>query len=56
MLEGQPFKLAGRIAGPRPRVQMDPNLRIKTETHERRATFMVPVAVAADAPPGVPTT
>jgi thiol:disulfide interchange protein len=50
--DGQPFKLAGSVRGPRPRVAMDPNFEINTETHEGRATFNVPLAAAADAPAG----
>ena len=53
--EGQPFKLAGSISGPRPRVEMDPNFNINTETYEGSATFSVPVTVAADAPAGAQT-
>jgi thiol:disulfide interchange protein len=52
MPEGQPFKLAGTPSGPRPRVAMDPNFEINTETHEGSVTFSVPVLVIADAPAG----
>jgi thiol:disulfide interchange protein len=51
--DGQPFKLAGNVRGPRPHVAMDPNFEIDTETHEGSATFNVPVVVAADVPAGV---
>ena len=44
--DGQPFKLAGNVSGPRPRVQMDPNFEINTETHEGSATFSTPLVVA----------
>jgi thiol:disulfide interchange protein len=50
--DGQPFKLAGSVSGPRPHVQMDPNFQINTETYEGSATFSVPVTVAADAATG----
>jgi thiol:disulfide interchange protein len=50
--EGQPFKLGGSVSGPRPRVEMDPNFQINTETHEGNATFRVPLIVATDAPVG----
>src|ERR1051325_1284773 len=44
--DGQSFKLAGNVSGPRPRVQMDPNFEINTETHEGSATFSTPLVVA----------
>jgi len=50
--DGQPFKLAGNVSGPRPRVQMDPNFEINTETHEGSATFRTPLVVVADASAG----
>jgi thiol:disulfide interchange protein DsbD len=46
--DGQPFKLAGGVSGPRPQVAMDPNFEINTETYEGGATFSVPIVVAAD--------
>ncbi len=51
--DGQPFKLAGNVSGPRPHVEMDPNFQINTETHEGSVTFKVPIVVAADAPVGL---
>jgi len=53
--DGQPFKLAGSVSGPRPRVEMDPNFQIKTETHEGSAAFRVPLVVMADSPSGAQT-
>jgi thiol:disulfide interchange protein len=50
-IEGGPFKMNG-VSGPRPRVQMDPNFNINTETYEGSATFTIPFTVAADAGPG----
>src|ERR1051325_8091252 len=50
--DGQSFKLAGNVSGPRPRVQMDPNFEINTETHEGSVTFSAPLVVAADASTG----
>jgi thiol:disulfide interchange protein DsbD len=50
--DGQPFKLAGTVSGPRPRVEMDPNFEINTETHEGAVAFRVPLVVASDAPAG----
>src|SRR5204862_2874580 len=46
--DGQPFKLAGVPSGPAPRVAMDPNFEINTETYEGAVTFSVPITVAAD--------
>src|SRR4051812_34026780 len=43
--DGQSFKLAGGISGPRPKVQLDPNFNINTETYEGSATFSIPVTV-----------
>ena len=53
--EGQSFKLAGSPTGPRPRVAMDPNFEINTETYEGAVTFSVPISVAADAVSGAQT-
>jgi thiol:disulfide interchange protein DsbD len=50
--DGQSFRLAGGVSGPRPRVEMDPNFQINTETHEGSATFHLPLVVAGDAPAG----
>jgi thiol:disulfide interchange protein len=50
--EGQPFKLAGDPTGPRPRVEMDPNFQITTETHEGNVSFRVPIVVNAGVPSG----
>ena len=50
--DGQPFKLAGSAKGPAPRVKMDPNFGINTETYDGSASFNVPLMVAADAQPG----
>ena len=53
--DGQPFKLAGVPIGPRPRVAMDPNFEINTETYEGAVTFTVLMSVAADATVGEQT-
>ena len=53
--DGQNFKLAGTVSGPRPHVAMDPNFEINTETHEGSVTFTVPVVVITEAPQGVQT-
>ena len=53
--EGQPFKLSGSAKGPRPRVAMDPNFEINTETYEGAVTFSVPITVAADVTAGPQT-
>jgi len=50
--DGQPFKLAGTVSGPRPHLAMDPNFEINTETHEGSATFSVPIVVTAEVPSG----
>ena len=53
--EGQPFKLTGSAQGPRPRVSMDPNFEINTETYESAVTFSVPITVAGDVTAGPQT-
>ena len=50
--DGQLFKLAGAIKAPAPRVEMDKNFGINTETYEGSANFTLPVAVASDASAG----
>jgi thiol:disulfide interchange protein DsbD len=50
--DGQSFKLAGNVSAPRPRVAMDPNFEINTETYEGTVTFNVPIIVVPDAPAG----
>jgi len=50
--DGQSFKLAGTVSGPRPHVALDPNFEINTETYEGSATFKVPIVVAPDATAG----
>ncbi|MBX7172569.1 MAG: thioredoxin family protein [Pyrinomonadaceae bacterium] len=50
-IDGGPFKMGG-VSGTRPRVQMDPNFGINTETYEGSAAFNIPFTVAADAPEG----
>jgi thiol:disulfide interchange protein len=52
LAEGQPFTVAGTISGPKPKVQMDPNFGINTETYDGSASFSIPVTVKADAPAG----
>src|SRR6266478_2873548 len=53
--DGQSFKLAGTVSGPRPHVAMDPNFEINTETHEGSVDFTVPIVVITEAPQGVQT-
>jgi thiol:disulfide interchange protein DsbD len=48
--DGQLFRLAGGVIGPRPNVAFDANFEINTETYEGSATFTVPIVVVADAP------
>jgi len=48
--DGQPFRLAGGVSGPRPHVAMDLNFEINTETYEGSATFNLPIVVVADTP------
>lgn len=52
MPEGQPFKLAGEIETPPPRIELDPNFNLETQFYEDEATFTLPVEIAADAPSG----
>jgi thiol:disulfide interchange protein DsbD len=49
---GGPFRPGGAVRGPRPKVEMDPNFGINTETYAGSAAFTVPVSVAKDAQPG----
>ncbi|HRH43599.1 MAG TPA: cytochrome c biogenesis protein CcdA [Pyrinomonadaceae bacterium] len=53
-IDGGPFKMNG-VSGPRPKVQMDPNFGINTETYEGSATFTIPFTVAADTAEGAQT-
>ena len=45
--KGGPFSLGGAIVEPEPKRAFDPNFNLETQFHEERATFTVPVAVAA---------
>ena len=49
---GQPFRRAGAVRGPAPRVKMDPAFQMNTESYEGSVTFTVPLAAAEDAQPG----
>ncbi|MGE0245987.1 MAG: protein-disulfide reductase DsbD family protein [Pyrinomonadaceae bacterium] len=49
-----PFK-AGRISGPRPRVKMDPNFGMDTETYAGSAAFTIPFTVEPGTPEGPQT-
>lgn len=53
-IDGGPFKMGG-VSGTRPKVQMDPNFGINTETYDGSATFTVSFTVAPDAPEGAQT-
>ncbi|MGH9947373.1 MAG: protein-disulfide reductase DsbD family protein [Pyrinomonadaceae bacterium] len=46
---------AGKITGPKPQVQMDPNFGINTEFYSGSAAFTVPFTINADAPLGAST-
>jgi thiol:disulfide interchange protein DsbD len=46
-----PFKMNG-VSGPPPKVKMDSNFGINTETYSGSATFTIPFTVAADASEG----
>ncbi len=50
--EGQPFRLAGPVAGPVPHSVYDPNFQMQTEYYVDSATFRVPLRVAAGAASG----
>ncbi len=49
-----PFTMTG-VSGPPPKVAMDTNFGIKTETYSRGATFTAAFTAAADSPPGPQT-
>ena len=49
-----PFKMGG-VSGPRPKVAMDPNFQMNTETYTGSPAFSVPFTVNADAPEGEQT-
>ena len=49
-----PFKMGG-VSGPRPKVKLDPNFGINTESYSGSAAFTVPFTVNADAPEGAAT-
>ena len=53
--EGGVFKSAGCVSGSAPKREMDPNFGIMTEFYAGSASFSVPVAVDASAPPGAQT-
>ncbi|HJS50432.1 MAG TPA: protein-disulfide reductase DsbD N-terminal domain-containing protein, partial [Pyrinomonadaceae bacterium] len=49
-----PFKM-GAVSGPRPKVKLDPNFGINTESYSGSAAFTVPFTVNADASAGAST-
>lgn len=49
---GQPFKLAGPITGPKPRIEHSEAFGINVETHEGTITFMLPLEATAKTPVG----
>jgi thiol:disulfide interchange protein DsbD len=49
---GQPFRLEAAPAGPEPKREHDPNFGMETEFYDGAAAFVVPIAVAPDAPGG----
>lgn len=49
-----PFKM-GTVSGPRPKVKMDPNFGINTESYAGSAVFNVPFTVTAGTPEGPQT-
>jgi len=50
-----PFTIAGAIDSPAPMQAFDPNFSIETQFHEGRASFRIPVRVAARTPNGPKT-
>jgi len=46
-----PFKM-GAVSGPRPKVKLDSNFGINTESYSGSAAFTIPFTVNADAPEG----
>jgi hypothetical protein len=51
--EGQGFKLAGRISGPRPTVKFDPSFGINVETYTGTVVFSVPIRATSVSPSGL---
>jgi len=49
-----PFTI-GAVSGPKPKVKMDPNFGINTESYSNSASFTVPFTVNTDAPVGAAT-
>jgi DsbC/DsbD-like thiol-disulfide interchange protein len=52
--DGQPFKLAGTIRGPKPQSKFSEAFGRKIEWHEDTVDFTVPVRAATSIPPGKP--
>ncbi|MDP1578803.1 MAG: protein-disulfide reductase DsbD N-terminal domain-containing protein [Candidatus Didemnitutus sp.] len=52
LAEKQPFKLAGPITGPKPRVEHSEVFDINVETHEGRVTFTIPLEATVEIAPG----
>jgi len=51
----QPFKMAGPVTAPSPEMSFDRNFNIDVVQHVGKADFVMPIAVAADAPAGAQT-
>lgn len=55
LAERQPFTLAGSVTSPAPSVKFDQNFGADVAEHEGNTAFVVPVAVASNAPIGAQT-
>lgn len=49
---GQAFALSGSIHEPAPKTSFDPNFNMSLDYHEEKATFGIPLTVAAGTTPG----
>ena len=49
-----PFKMGG-VSGPKPKVKLDPNFKMNTESYTGGAVFNIPFTVAAGTPEGPQT-
>ena len=45
----QPFTLAGKVEGTKPKVKFDQNFQMQVEMHEGKVSYTVPVQVSVEA-------
>ena len=50
--EGQPFRLAGAVQAPEPRVMQDPSFGMEVELYEGEVVFTLPVRLTPGTAPG----